>query len=146
MITRDIVPPQSIFHIKQNPHPLVLLWASTGRLPCDCASQARQEKITINKECHRKQSNKSMMLQLNKIKLPLQMSKITDTKIKIYLWKFSTLVWSKHQLQWVLPDHRQSRTALHRAAGGMKLHSRWKYKTNPVLHWFKWDALFNPQI
>ena len=34
MVTRDIVPPQSICHIKHNPHPLVLLWASsTGRQP-----------------------------------------------------------------------------------------------------------------
>lgn len=34
IVTRDIVPPQSIYHIKHNPHPLVLLRASTGRLPC----------------------------------------------------------------------------------------------------------------
>eukprot|EP00064_Thunnus_orientalis_P009418 superscaffoldBa00001196_g9442 len=30
IVTSDIVPPQSICHIKHNPHSLVLLWASTG--------------------------------------------------------------------------------------------------------------------
>lgn len=34
IVTRDIVPLQSICHIKQNPHPLVVLWASTGPPPC----------------------------------------------------------------------------------------------------------------
>ena len=34
IVTRDIVLPQSICHIKHNPHPLVLLWASPGWLPC----------------------------------------------------------------------------------------------------------------
>ena len=32
IVTRDIVPPQSICHIKDNPHPIVLLQASTRLL------------------------------------------------------------------------------------------------------------------
>lgn len=34
IVIHDIVLLQYICHIKHNPHPLLLLWASTGWLPC----------------------------------------------------------------------------------------------------------------